>query len=147
MSADVLQLKRVLPADIHRVFDAWRTAEAMSRWFVCDHDWTATATNDFRVGGKYRVEMRNGERTVGVASGEYREIDPPRRLVFTWRSEGPVGIDHSIVTIELKALGAKTELSLRHDIAPETPPGRAHAEGWRGCLANLEQYLENSDDS
>jgi uncharacterized protein YndB with AHSA1/START domain len=144
MKANVLRMKRVLPADIRRVFAAWSSAAAMSRWLVCTRDWTPTATNDFRVGGKYRVEMRSGTRTVGVASGEYWEIEPPRRLVFTWTSEGNIVVRDSVVTIELRAMGAQTELLLTHDLDPETDAGRAHAEGWEGCLANLERYLEGA---
>jgi uncharacterized protein YndB with AHSA1/START domain len=143
MKPSVLQMKRILPADIEQVFEAWSSAEQMSRWFVCDPAWRPTATNEFRVGGKYRVEMRNGDRTVGVASGEYREIERPHRLVFTWTSEGRIGVAHSVVTIELRSIGTQTELSLTHDLLPGSAAGRAHAEGWLGCLGNLETYLRN----
>jgi uncharacterized protein YndB with AHSA1/START domain len=142
---DVLELKRVLPAAIDRVFAAWSQADALARWFACAPDWTATATSDFRVGGRYRIEMRSGGRVVGAASGEYRVIEPPRRLVFTWTSEGRVGVADSVVSIELKAIGAGTELSLTHDLAPDSAAGRAHAEGWQGCLANLARFLESTE--
>lgn len=141
MKEEVLHLKRILPAEIRRVFDAWTNADALARWFVCSPEWTATTTNDFRVGGKYRIEMRTGRTLVGVASGEYLEIEAPRRLVFTWTSEGRIGVRDSLVTVELKAVGGKTELSLTHDIAPPTPEGRAHAEGWEACFTSLERYL------
>jgi uncharacterized protein YndB with AHSA1/START domain len=144
--ADVLRLVRRLPAPIERVFAAWSSAAALARWFVCAPAWTATVTSDFRVGGQYRVEMRQGDRLVGVAAGEYREIDPPRKLVFTWRSEGRVGVRHSVVTIELRAVGDATELSLMHDLAPTTPAGRAHAEGWDGCLASLQRYVTDATE-
>jgi uncharacterized protein YndB with AHSA1/START domain len=141
MNAVAVHIRRVLPADIRRVFAAWSSATAMSRWFACDSTWQATATSDFQVGGRYRVEMRHGDRVVGIVYGEYKEIQPPHRLVFTWTSEGRIGVRNSLVTIELKRIGAHTELSLVHDLAPESPEGRAHAEGWEGCLSNLERYV------
>jgi uncharacterized protein YndB with AHSA1/START domain len=146
--ANVLRLWRRLPVPIERVFGAFGSAAALSRWFRCSPRWTTTATSDFRVGGRYRVEMREGERLVGVASGEYREITPPRRLVFTWASEGRIGVRDSLVTIELRAVAGATELSLVHDLAPTTPAGRAHAEGWEGCLASLTRYVtgESTDE-
>ena len=52
-----------------------------------------------------------------------------------------MGVQNSIVTIELKPIGAKTELALTHNLDPETREGRAHAQGWEGSLANLERYL------
>lgn len=137
----VLELKRLLPAEIGRVFAAWSSADALSRWFMCAPGWTATTSLDFRVGGKFRVEMHSAGRPVGTASGEYREIDPPRRLVFTWTAEGAVGVRDSVVVVELKAIGAQTELTLTHDLAPGTPEGRAHESGWHACLASLERAL------
>jgi uncharacterized protein YndB with AHSA1/START domain len=141
MNATSLCVKRVLRADVHRVFAAWSRAEVMSGWFVCDPGWTAKATNELRIGGKYRVVMSSGERTVGIAFGEYLEIEPPHRLVFTWSSEGGVGVEKSIVTIELKELGESTELTLTHDLRPDSEEGRAHARGWEGSLTNLDLYL------
>jgi len=85
--------------------------------------------------------MRSGGQLVGTASGEYRLIEPPRRLVFTWTSEGNVGVRDSLVTIELTPLGSRTELRLTHDLAPDSPEGRAHAAGWQGCFDNLERWL------
>ena len=143
MKAPSLCIKRLLSADVNRVFDAWTRADSMSRWFACDPAWTATATNDFRVGGKYRIEMRRTKNIVGIASGEYLEVDPPHRLVFTWTSEGRVNVANSIVTIDFKESGALTELTLTHDLDPGTDVGRAHSGGWEGALTNLEEYLRS----
>ncbi|MCU1281612.1 MAG: putative glutathione S-transferase-related transrane protein [bacterium] len=143
MNANMMEIKRLLPADVRRVFAAWSNAEALSRWFICAPEWTATTSVDFRVGGAYRIEMRSGGRTIGKASGQYLEIDPPRRLVFSWTSEGGVGVRDSVVTVELKAIGAQTELTLTHNIAPHTPEGRAHAAGWHACFASLERLLSS----
>jgi uncharacterized protein YndB with AHSA1/START domain len=144
MKGASLCVTRLLPADVSRVFDAWTRSDAMSHWFACSSRWTATATNDFRVGGKYRVEMRSGDDTVGVAFGEYLEIDPPHRLAFTWSSEGRVVVGNSVVTINLKERGALTELTLVHDLDLGSHEGRAHREGWQGALGNLERYLKGA---
>ncbi len=144
MRTTSVRVKRTLPADVARVFAAWSSAEAMSRWFVVEPGWTAKAANDFRVGGTYRVEMRRSDGTVFVAWGEYLEIDPPRRLVFTWNSALPA-IQQSRVTVELASVGSSTELTLIHELLPDTDEGRAHAVGWEGSLANLERYLENRE--
>jgi len=123
-----------------RVFEAWSSAELMSRWFVVDPRWTVKTTNDFRVGGKYRVEMRRDDGTVFLAFGEYVEISAPRKLVFTWSSALPA-IDRSLVTIELRPVGAATELTLTHENLPDTDEGRAHSVGWEGTLNSLERHL------
>jgi uncharacterized protein YndB with AHSA1/START domain len=140
VSSITVRVTRVLPADIHRVFDAWSSAEAMSKWWVVEPSWKAKVASDFRVGGKYRVEMHRDDGTVFVAWGEYLAIEPPRRLVFTWHSAAPA-IQNSKVTIELTRVGASTELTVIHELLPDTPEGRAHAIGWEGTLAVLANHL------
>lgn len=140
MTSTFVRLERVLPAEIHRVFDAWANAEAMSRWFVVEPTWTVSAVNEFRVGGTFRIEMDRGDGTVFVCWGEYLEIEAPTRLVFTWSSAIPA-IQRSRVTIELTPQGAATGLVLIHEDLPDTPEGRAHTIGWDGSLSNLERFL------
>jgi uncharacterized protein YndB with AHSA1/START domain len=138
-----LRIKRVLPARIDEVFDAWTDGDLLARWFVCAPNWTASVTCDVRVGGRYRIEMKEGGELVGVAEGEYLAIERPRRLVFTWTSDGRTGagVRDSKVTIELFERGESTELTLTHDIAPETAEGRSHHAGWISCLSSLENTL------
>jgi uncharacterized protein YndB with AHSA1/START domain len=136
----VVRVTRVLPAPIDRVFAAWSSAAMLSRWFVVDPGWTAKAACDFREGGKYRVEMHRPDGTVFVCFGEYLEIAPPRRLVFTW-SSSPIVVTNSRVTLELAPSGTGTALTLTHELLPDDDVGRAHASGWDGTLANLERSL------
>lgn len=139
--SDILRMTRVLRADVRRVFDAWSRAEALSLWLFCRPTWKAKATNDFRVGGRYRLEMTNADGTSAVVVGEYVEIDPPHRLTFTWSSDSRVPVTNSLVTVVLKALGESTELQLTHSLDPESAPGRAHADGWAAAFEALETYL------
>src|SRR5262249_31127822 len=64
--------------------------------------------------------------------------------VFTWTSEGRVAVRDTIVTIDFRAKGDRTEISLTHDIAPDTLEGRAHSAGWDGCLRNLEHHVRST---
>jgi uncharacterized protein YndB with AHSA1/START domain len=136
-----LRIERLLRADIERVFEAWSNVEQLSRWFGCPSSRAAEASSDFRVGGAYRLHMHDGEQTIGVAHGRFLAIDPPRRLVLTWCSEGRVRVDASTVTIELEPVGEHTLLRLTHDLDPHTPAGIAHTRGWHGSLDGLEQWL------
>ncbi|MBI3970859.1 MAG: SRPBCC domain-containing protein [Chloroflexi bacterium] len=145
MSATSVRIERVFPAEIERVFEAWSDAQLLARWFVVDPEWTAKAANDFRVGGRYRVEMHRPDGTVFVCWGTYLEIERPRRLVFTWNSTVPA-VQNSRVTIQLASGGSEggqTALTLLHELLPDTAEGRAHAVGWEGSLANLERFLSN----
>ncbi len=136
--AETLNITRQIKAKPERVFAAFTTFETMSEWFGppgCD---VQGGTVDFRVGGGYQIRMLTpgGEM---VVAGEYREITPPRKLVFTWQWQddedwAPV---ESVVTIEFVAVGEETELRLTHTGFPNTDSRGNHGQGWGGSFDRL----------
>jgi uncharacterized protein YndB with AHSA1/START domain len=90
---------------------------------------------DPRPGGVYRVWMDADT----IASGEYVEIDPPRRVVFTWGWEGNDTVPPGSTTVELTldADGEGTVLSLRHTGLPNREAAAMHEEGWRFFTGRL----------
>jgi len=137
---DGITVRRVLSSPCKQVFEAWTRPELMARWFFAGVGWTTKVTADLRVGGRYQLSMRDASGTVHEQFGEYREIVPVTRLVFTW-SCPDLGLVDSVVTINLVDLGARTELELTHVLPPDPKVRRGHEEGWIGCLTNLERLL------
>jgi uncharacterized protein YndB with AHSA1/START domain len=140
---DRISLKRVMKAKRARVFDAWTKPDLMARWFFPDAQWSAIVQCDLRVGGHYELNMRDVEGRTHKQFGEYREISPVSRLVFTWSCLELSVID-SVVTVELQDSGDLTELTLTHVLPPDPKIRREHEEGWTGCLGNLEVFLVNN---
>ena len=133
-----LRIERLYAASPERVFDAWTNAEALSTWFAPSDEYTVSVdAPDVRVGGRYRIEMRHVEGGVHVVVGEYRELDPPNRLVMTWAWEGQEEMGRTLVTVELVPQGASTHLVLTHDQFPNEGARNEHQKGWTGCLARL----------
>jgi uncharacterized protein YndB with AHSA1/START domain len=97
------------------------------------------ASFDPRPGGVYRVDVIPGH----TASGEFVELDPPRRLVFTWGWEpgengaNPVPPGSSTIEIELLPAGDGTTLRFAHRGLPSTEAAESHAHGWDHYLARL----------
>lgn len=140
--SDVLRLSRVLPATPAEVFEACSEAALLSEWLACASSTGARVTNDFRVGGWYRVELRAGDDALGVTTGEYLEIIPLRRIVMTWRAPH-VGVEASVVRVELAASSpGSTLLTLTHDLEPSSAAGSRHDLGWKAALERLEHALE-----
>jgi uncharacterized protein YndB with AHSA1/START domain len=138
-SPPTLEVRRVINAPRERVFDAWTKPEEMKRWKAPGPLVSSKVEVDLRVGGQYRVHMREPTGVEHRAVGVYREIDRPRRLVYTWTWEDDPSVTDTVITVEFHERGAATEVVLRHDglVAPEQ---RArHEEGWVGCLVKLEQ--------
>jgi uncharacterized protein YndB with AHSA1/START domain len=78
-------LTRAFSAPRRLVFEAWTKPEHVRRWYGCGTMSLTACEIDLGVGGTYRYVMRapgGGEHTM---TGVYREIVPPKRLVYTER--------------------------------------------------------------
>lgn len=137
-----LFLKRTLAAPREKVFKAWTDAAEIKKWFAPGPMQTPIAEIDLRVGGKYRIVMKDLSKDVlYVRTGVYREIRPPEKLVFTWTSEGNPQPGETLVTIEFREKGKTTELLLTHEFFSDEESKKRHNEGWIGCLDKLEKVL------
>jgi uncharacterized protein YndB with AHSA1/START domain len=84
--------------------------------------------------------MRDPDGDEHRVSGTYREIEPDRRLVFTWAWESTPERE-SLVTVELRPLASGTELVLTHERFADADTRDRHDEGWAGCLDALGRFL------
>jgi uncharacterized protein YndB with AHSA1/START domain len=106
-----------------------------------------TASFDARPGGEYRVGVIPGH----TARGEFVELDPPRRLVFTWGWEpgadgpNPVPPGSSTIEIELVPEGEGTLLRFAHRDLPSQETADSHAHGWDHYLARLATAAPGGD--
>ena len=95
-----------------------------------------SAEFDLRPGGAYRVEVLSGS----VARGEFVEIDPPHRLVYTFGWEGGVSEvppGSSTVEFELIPNGGGTIVQFRHYDLPTPDSVARHGHGWDHYLGRL----------
>jgi len=103
-----------------RVFDAWLDPEMIGRWMfgpALREEEVLRIAVDARVGGSFSfLVRRQGEEIDHI--GRYREIDRPRRLVFTWGIAG-ASEDESLVIIEIVPSGTGAELNLTHEMDPK----------------------------
>ena len=135
-----LQIKRTFQAPREKVFRAWTEPEEMKRWCAPTEEYETRAEVDLRVGGKYRIEMKHPSGSVHTAIGEYREVEPPSKLVYTWSWEDGT-VEDTLVTVEFRDLGSATEVTLTHDLFPTDEWRDKHSQGWTGCLGRLEKRL------
>jgi uncharacterized protein YndB with AHSA1/START domain len=105
--------------------------EKATRWMG------VSASLDPRPGGEYRVEVLPGE----VAGGEFVELDPPRRLVWTWGWEpsgmSEVAVGSTTIEIDLVPDGDRTTLRFVHRGLPGADDAGSHAHGWDHYLPRL----------
>jgi uncharacterized protein YndB with AHSA1/START domain len=134
-----LEVRRNIAAPPAAVYDAWTKPEILTRWFSPSTDHSVIVHQaESRVGGRYRIEMRHTSGKSHIAIGEYRELERPDRLSFTWQWEGSP-MAETLVTVEFRdnARGG-TELVLVHTNFATEAERDGHNAGWAGCLARLE---------
>jgi uncharacterized protein YndB with AHSA1/START domain len=141
-----LTLVRRIKARQQVVFDAVTTAEGIAQWWGPDAGPVLLAEADPRVGGLYRLRFRTLRGTEHESSGEFLEIDAPRRVVLSWRWKG--GLEdpgESRIEITLRATPEGTDLSFTHSQLHDEASSRSHEQGWAGSLRKLEAYLAKGE--
>jgi uncharacterized protein YndB with AHSA1/START domain len=135
-----VQVTRRFSASAERVFDAWLDAACAAKWlFATPTGEMVRAEIDPRVGGTFVLtERRDGVDT--LHTGEYLEIDRPRRLVFTF-GVPQYAPDFTPVTVEIAPLDSGCELTLTNDGIPEAYAAPTRG-GWTKILDGLAAMLD-----
>lgn len=142
-----LSLTRDFNAPRETVFNAWTDPEVLTRWFGPKGVSTESAEVDLTIGGRYRFTMKEPNGNIVKIGGEFRKIDPPKKLVYTWvlDEQGCGGSDgqyaETLVTIEFQDQGPTTRLILTHEFLPSETSKEAHNMGWSGSFDCLEEVL------
>ena len=128
-----LEVKRVLSASRERVFAAWTSAETLRNFITPGNPGHADVTCDVRVGGQFTIDMHGQDGKVFHHEGEYLVVDSPSRLQFTWISAS-TNQRRTVVTIDFKSLGEKTEVTLLHEGLESVQSRDGHEKGWTTIL-------------
>ena len=143
-----LRLEHVFDAPRSLVFDACTEPQLLVKWWGPKGFTSLGIDSDLRVGGRYRIAMQPPEGELFYLTGEFREVDPPDRLAYTFRWEDPDPDDQeTVVTITLSDAAAdSTEFTL--DQGPFATQARydLHHAGWTDGLVRLEKALRSVQD-
>jgi len=137
-----LRLERVIAGARPTVFRAHADPERFAQWFG-PKGFTATSVDlDLRVGGSYRIEMQPPDGEPFFLGGDFREVDPPARLVYTFRYDDPDPDDReTTVTFRLDDLGTSTRVVVEHGVFATQARLALHREGWSDTLDRLERFV------
>jgi uncharacterized protein YndB with AHSA1/START domain len=142
-TSDSLRVSRIIAADADTLFQAWTDPHVLVDWWRQEDDgWAfAGASIDLRVGGRYRLAMTAPDGKIHAATGLYREIQRPTRLVFTWDWEEAINsVGDTLVTVEFKEAGAqRTEVVVTHTRFADAARMGRHRQGWTELLRLLER--------
>lgn len=125
-----------LPLD--RLYNAWKDPGLIRKWFAPGDMEVDAVEVDFKVGGAYRIAMKNPAGQQFVIGGEYLEIIEEKRLVFSWKWEH---VPHTTkVEVDFETVDSdSSQLTLVHSEFLSEPERASHADGWEGILASMKQ--------
>lgn len=138
-----ITLERLIPAGPAAVFDAWLdSSHPGSPW----HGVVRVILQARPDGLFYRMHRSDGDGFELAHYGRFTAIERPGRIQHTWVSQHTRGLE-SLVTIDLRARGGQTLITLRHEGVPDDDMGRLHKAGWSHYLDILADRLHSSPET
>jgi uncharacterized protein YndB with AHSA1/START domain len=138
----MVELTRILPAPRPEVWSAMTDPERLAAWWGPKGFTTPRVDFEPRVGGRYRIAMQPPEGDLFYLHGEFHEVDPPSRLVYTFVWEPPAPDDReTLVTLALEDRGEQTAVSLQHGEFTTEERLELHQGGWTDSFEKLEDLL------
>lgn len=142
-NTSTIKLHRVLQAPPDRVYRAFTDAAAMAKWLP-PNGFTCTVHHlDAKVGGHYKMSFTNF--TTGKShsfGGEYLELTPNERLVYSDSFDDPNLPGEMRTTITLTKVSVGTELNIVQEGVPAAIPAEACYLGWQESLILLAQLVQ-----
>jgi uncharacterized protein YndB with AHSA1/START domain len=143
-----LRLDRHYPVAPEKVWRAWTDPQALAKWWGPGKpgapEPVSLAEMDVRVGGRFRIIFGGPQGNEHECAGEYREVVPNRKLVFSWCWPNTTPDRVSQVTILLNPAGGGTDLQFIHEQFHDVAARDGHQRGWSETLAKLKVYLESN---
>ncbi len=146
-------IRRTLNAPRPLVFQMFTEPRHLAQFWGPKVTQVSVCAVDLRVGGAFRVDMRDEGGAVYSCTGTYREIVPPERIVYaaTTADDNPCGgglPPRSLVTITFAAEGGKTKLTIHAQLQSNADREAAIAGGfsmgWNDSLDRLADLLASS---
>lgn len=139
-----LELERRLPAPPSSVWDAFTDPNRLAQWWGPQGFSIPSLRFEPRVEEGYRIEMQPPEGDAFHLAGEFRAVDPPRRLAFTFRWEEPDPDDvENVAELVFRDAGESTELALVQGPFRTEARRALHHDGWSDSLDKLEAHLSH----
>lgn len=130
-----------IKAPAERIFAALIDPEQVVKWWGTRYITSAKMESELRPGGKWTLRGTAGERPFSIG-GEYRTIEPPKRLAFTLIPDWMPGSPETVVRFDLEEHGGTTLVRLTHSgLTKEAAQG---FQGWPEIMGALKEHVEGN---
>jgi uncharacterized protein YndB with AHSA1/START domain len=137
-----LEFKRVLPAAPPEVFRLFADPDELARWWGPAGFSVPSLDFNPAVGSSYRIEMQPPEGDAFHLTGEFREVDPPTRLSFTfvWEPPDPDDVE-TLVELSFREADDATEVDFKQGTFKTEERRELHRSGWGDSFEKVEAIV------
>ena len=140
-----IEATRQFNNNVQELYDAWTNGDRLKQWWQPAHNKLVQVENEVKEGGniRYEFETRNGEKSF-VITGQYKEVQPAAKLVYTWNWKMP-GEDshenHFELTVVFSDTGNGSSIHITQKDLDAREAIHPHQKGWEEELERLGQLL------
>lgn len=143
-----LTVTRIFHAPLKLVWRMWAEEELRAQWWGPEGFRCLSLHQDFRPGGSWRAHISSAAEGELRASGVFRDIEPLRRLTFTFRWDQRPGEEaETIATVSFERRGGSTIQHFRQIPFQSVQSLNGHAEGWNSSFNRLSSLVEALEDN
>ena len=139
----ILRIEREFKAPPEAVYNAWTDPEILTKWWGPEGMTAPELELNTHKGGSWTATMESAEGNRMTTSGEYKVLEPPSRLVFTFawtQDDGSRGAETEIeITLAKSDIG--TLMTLTQGKFADMAARDGHNEGWSSSFNDLEKVL------
>lgn len=141
-----LEAEKTFPVSVDELYDAWIGPDKLKEWWKPAGNQLKEVDIDVTEGGRFRYVFKtnDGEEDLKI-TGEYKEVEPKKKLVYSWNWELPhtqaVPDNEFQLTIEFSADGQGSRINVTQENFKDKESIHPHQEGWNKALDDLHNFL------
>lgn len=140
--AQQVRITKKFSVSKNELFEAWTAGEKLKHWWKPMDKTLVDVQNEIRKGGRVDYGFDNGLRI----HGEYKQVAPGDKLVYSWIWELPEDSHHRgeyLLTVVFKGDEQQSELEVVQENFQNEHSVKPHQEGWETALNDLEKFLQS----
>jgi len=140
MTNSKVVIERIFDANVDLLWETWTQPEYIEQWFGSDPFGTVQKVDiELTIGGKFRIQFSDSDKSVHVVKGEYLNIDKYKNLKMTWEWESEPN-QISELNVDFLKMNDKTKVILTHsNLVFETVHN--YERGWNGAFNKIENKI------
>lgn len=149
-------IEETFNASVERVFDAWTYPEKLMKWFAPNGCTVSFKKLEAKPGGVFHLCISNSDYGDCWCIGEYKEVIPNKKLVFSMNNADEngnlidpvsIGMDKewpgiTLVTVTFEAMNGKTKLTLHQTVDMDLAKKTGAYPSWLQMLENMQTFLD-----